>query len=183
MIPLRPLIISALLANLLTLALYCYVTGLPAGSGMDLLYIIIAMPAIWLTTIIVAIIIINAKGKSLFQKPVLGWTILTLPFTTPIPAVALYYLTNPTPETRRDGEMIYTSNGRVYKLETWERTSDHKKFAHKYFVADSAQVALYGDKEYKKDSIWVYFDTNGDTLKLDYYKDNSLIMTKQLKEK
>jgi hypothetical protein len=40
---------------------------------------------------------------------------------------------------------------------------------------------LYGDKAYKKDSDWVYFDNNGDTLKVEYYKDDSLIGTKRIK--
>src|SRR5665647_320643 len=97
-------------------------------------------------------------------------SILSLLFTTPIPAIAFYYLTHPTPEIRSDGMMTNTINGKVYKMETWEKTSTHKKFADKLFVADSAQEAMYGDKAYKKDSTWIYFDDNGDTLKLEYYK-------------
>ncbi len=76
-----------------------------------------------------------------------------------------------------------TINGKVYKTEFWERTKTHKKFANKGFVADSVQEGLYGDKAYKKDSTWVYFDNNGDTLKLEYYKNDSLIATEQQKTK
>ena len=180
---LRPLIIIAILANLLTLALYIYVAGQPGGSGLALLFIVLWMPAVWLISIFVTIVIAIIKRKSLFKKPLVRWTFLTLLFTTPIPAIAFYYLTHPTPETRSDGMMTNTIDGKIYKMETWEKTSTHKKFADKLFVADSAQEAMYGDKAYKKDSTWIYFDDNGDTLKLEYYKDDSLISTKQFKAK
>jgi len=178
---LRTLIIIAIVANLLTLILYNYAANQPGGSGIAMLFALVWMPVLWLITIITAIIISIIKRKSLFRKPVVHWTLLTLLFTTPLPAIAFYYVSHPTPETRSDGMMTNTINGKVYKTEFWERTATHKKFANKRFVADSAQEALYGDKAYKKDSDWVYFDNNGDTLKVEYYKDDSLIATKFIK--
>lgn len=182
MAQLRTLIIIAILANLLTLLLYNYAANQPGGSGVAMLFVFVWMPALWLITIITAIIILIIRRKYLFQKSIVRWTVLTLLFTTPFPAIAFYYVTHPTPETRSDGMMTNTINGKVYKIEFWERTATHKKFADKRFIADSAQEALYGDKAYKKDSTWVYFDNNGDTLKLEYYKNDSLIATKQLRK-
>jgi len=182
MTQLRPLIIIAILANLLTIGLYNYAANQPGGSGIAMLFALVWMPALWLTAIVASIIISIIKRKHLFQKPIAHWTLLTLIFTTPIPAIAFYYVTHPTPEIRSDGMETNTINGKVYKTEFWERTATHKKFADKRFIADSAQEALYGDKAYKKDSTWIYFDNNGDTLKLEYYKDDSLIATKQLKK-
>ncbi len=72
-------------------------------------------------------------------------------------------------------------NGKVYKTEFWERTATHRRFAYKRFIADSSQEAIYGGKAYKKDSIGVYFDNSGDTSKLEYYKNDSLIVTKEIK--
>ena len=180
MTQLRTLIIIAFIANLLTLLLYNYAANQPGGSGVAMIFILVWMPALWLTSIITTIIISVIKRKYLFKKPVVRWTLLTLLFTTPIPAIAFYYVTHPTPETRSDGMMTNTINGKVYKTEFWERTSTHKKFADKRFIADSTQEAMYGHKAYKKDSTWVYFDNNGDTSKLEYYKNDSLIATKQL---
>jgi hypothetical protein len=179
---LRPIIITALLANIITFVLYKYVTSLPSESGMDLMFILFAMPVVWLTSSIVTCIILSSKREALSKKPILYWSILTFIFATPIPAFAIYHLTNPMPETRCDGELINYYNQRVYKLETWEITATHEKFADKYFVADSIQEEKYGDKAYKRDSIWVYYDNKGDTIKLEYYKDDSLILTKLIKK-
>jgi hypothetical protein len=165
----------------LTLVLYNYAANQPGGSGVAMLFALVWMPVLWLITIITTTIISIIKRKSLFRKPVIRWTLLTLLFTTPLPAISFYYVSHPTPETRSDGMMTNTINGKVYKTEFWERTATHKKFANKRFVADSALESLYGDKAYKKDSDWVYFDNNGDTLKVEYYKDDSLIGTKRIK--
>ena len=181
MTELRPLIIIAIFANLLTLALYNYAASQPGGSGVGLAFIILWMPAVWLTSIIATTIISIRKRKSLFEKPLLAWTLLTLFFTTPVPAIALYILTHPTPETRREGRATSTIGGKVYKTEFWIRTRTHNKFVDKRFVADSSQEVLFGDKAYKKDSDWVYFDDDGDTLKIEYYKNDSLISTQQIK--
>lgn len=179
---LRPLIITALLANLVTGVLYRTVISLPVGSGMDFLYMIVWMPVLWVTTLIATIIILFIKRKSIFQKSILAWTLLTLIFTTPLPVLAIYHLTHLTPETRSAGESYVTTNGKIYKSEFWERTLSHKKFVYKHFVADSAQEATFGDKAYKKDSTWIYFDINGDTSKLEYYKYDTLMLTKQFKK-
>jgi len=176
------LIVIAILANLLTFTLYNYTSNQPGGSGVAMIFTLVWMPALWLTTIIATIIFSVIKRKYLFQRPIIPWTLLTLVFTTPFPAIAFYYVTHPTLETRSEGMMTNTIQGKVYKTEFWERSRTHKKFAYKRFVADSSQEAMYGAKAYKKDSTWVYFDNNGDTLKLEYYKNDSLIGTKQLKK-
>jgi hypothetical protein len=179
MIQLRPLLIIAVIANLLTIALYSYAASQRGGSGMAMLFGLVWMPVLWLLSIVATIIIAIIKRKNLFQKHILIWTVLTILFATPIPAIAFYYSTHPTPETRSYGMEGNTINGKAYKTEFREWTSTHRKFAYKYFVADSAQEATYGDKAYKRDSTWIYFDNNGDTLKLEYYKNDSLIATKQ----
>src|SRR5690349_2217842 len=112
MTQLRPLIIIAIFANLLTLALYNYAASQPDGSGVGLAFIILWMPAVWLTSIIATTIISIRKRKSLFEKPLLAWTLLTLLFTTPVPAIASYIVTHPAPETRREGMATSTIDGK-----------------------------------------------------------------------
>ena len=67
MIQVRPLIIVAILANLLTLILYNYAASQPGGSGLELVFIVLWMPAVWLTTILVTLIIARTKRKLLFK--------------------------------------------------------------------------------------------------------------------
>ncbi len=93
----------------------------------------------------------------------------------------IIFLTHPTPEARSDGVETNTIDGKVYKTEFWIRTATHNKFVDKRFIADSSQEAMFGDKAYKKDSDWVYFSDHGDTLKIEYYKNDTLISTKQIK--
>jgi hypothetical protein len=179
---LRPIIIIAVFANLLTFMLYNYAASEPGGTGLGLAFIVLWMPVVWLTSIIATSIITIRKRNSLFEKPILAWTLLTLLFTTPVPAIASYILTHPIPETRSDGMETNTIDGKVYKTEFWIRTATHNKFVDKRFIADSSQEAMFGDKAYKKDSDWVYFDDYGDTLKIEHYKNDSLISTKQIKQ-
>src|SRR3954463_12283562 len=135
MAQLRLLIAIASLANILTAALYLYATSQPGGSGLALAFIVLWMPEVWLTTIIVTMIIVAINRKALFQKRAIRWTLLTLLFTTPIPAIAFYYLTHPTREIGRYGTMTNTINGKVYVTEFWKKTSTHKNFAIKRFIA------------------------------------------------
>lgn len=68
MTQLRTLIIIAFLANLLTIILFNYAANQPGGSGVAMLFALVWMPALWLTTIVATIIISIIKRKYLFQK-------------------------------------------------------------------------------------------------------------------
>ena len=72
MTQLRPLIIIAVLANLLTLISYNYTASQTGGSGASMIFVFPWMAAIWLAAIIATIVIIINKRKLLFQKPLFG---------------------------------------------------------------------------------------------------------------
>ena len=63
------LIIIAILANLLTLILYNYAANQPGGSGVAMIFTLVWMPALWLTTIVMTIIISVIKKSLAIPKP------------------------------------------------------------------------------------------------------------------
>lgn len=87
MTPLRPLMIVSLLANLLTIALYHYAASQPGGTGASLAFIVFWMPAVWMTTMIVTIIITFKQRSKLFGIGKTKWTIATLFLCTPVPCI------------------------------------------------------------------------------------------------
>jgi hypothetical protein len=178
----QPIIVIASIANVLTLVMYGYVTQ-PSGSGQAFIFLIFWMPAIWLAAMIAIFILAVRRIKLLFQPGLIKWAFfLTLIFSTPLPVMAIFHLLHPTPETRSFYSETRMIHGKVYINEYWENTSSKKKIIYKRFIADSAQEAKYASQSYKKDSTWVYFDDNGDTLKLENYKDDSLISTQSFRK-
>ena len=172
---LRILIIIATGANLLTLIALLYATNQPGGSGVSLGFAVLIFPGIWLISILTAIICCIVKRKYLFKKQILKWTIITLIFTTPIPFILIFRLTHPVPSVRRYESMLDYRNGMIYKTEYWDSTATGIRFANKIYVADSSDASNRGEAAYKKDSIWVYLNRYGDTIKLEYYKNDTLL--------
>lgn len=181
---LRPLIIIAIIANVLTGALYNYAASQPGGTGASLAFIVLWMPAVWITTIILTIIITLRKRKTLFESSKTKWTIMALLFCTPIPLYLIYQLTHPTPETLRSGSSYRSTDGKIFKSENWYYTPDYRqKYVDMYFIADSLDKKATGENAFKRDSIWIYFTKTGDTLKVEKYMDGQLISSKQYADK
>ena len=134
------------------------------------------MPLIWLITIITAVFISRKNNKELLGKPVAKYTWLVLLFCTPVPLLMLYFAANPTPSERSNGEQRMTRNGKVYKTEFWT-TQSGKKIVDKHFVADSIAYITHKENAFVKDSTWIYFKENGDTSKVEIYKNGALIKT------
>jgi hypothetical protein len=133
----------------------------------------------WLITIVLAFTIALKRKKTLFGKSTWVWTALVLLCCTPIPIVLADQVIHPTPETSRSSSFVKYENGKVYKEEYWYYTSDYKqKYADMFFVADSLDEATNGDKAFKKDSTWIFLSKNGDTLKIEKYKDGQLLSAK-----
>ena len=59
-------------------------------------------------------------------------------------------------------------------MERWQYKSG-QVYVDKYFTADSIDERTLGEGAFKKDSTWIYLDETGDTLKVEKYKDDSLI--------
>jgi len=180
MTSLRPLIIIAITSNLLTVVLFNVASSQPGGTGASLAFIVLWMPAVWITTIILTLIITLKRRRVLFanDKPI--WTIATLLFCTPIPLYFGYKLTHPTPETSISSSSRNLKNGSVYKIESWNYTSDtRKKYVDMYFIADSLDEIRNGENAFLRDSTWIYFTKTGDTLKVEKYKEDQLISIKE----
>jgi hypothetical protein len=184
MTKLRPLIIIAVIANFFTIALYNYAASQPGGTGASLAFIVLWMPAVWITTIVLTVIMIKKRRQELFAGGKTKWTLITLLFCTPVPLYIGFQFTHPTPETLRSGSTYISKNGKIYKYENWYYTSDYqKRYVDMYFVADSSDEKTNGEKAFKKDSTWTYFTKTGDTLKVERYKAGQLISSKQYAEK
>lgn len=180
----RPLIIIAIIANLLTIGLYNYAASQPGGTGASLAFIVLWMPAVWITTLVLTIILTIKRRQKLFVSGKTQWTVATLLFCTPIPLYFGYQLTHPTPETLRSGSSYSPKDGKIYKSENWYYTSNYRqKYVDMYFTADSLDEKANGENAFKKDSTWTYFTKTGDTLKVEKYKDGKLISSKKYVDK
>jgi hypothetical protein len=169
------LIIIAIIANSLTVYLYADAADQPGGTGALMEFVFILIPFIWGITFLIAVILAIIWRKKLFNKIVAPWTILTLVFCTPVPAIGTYKVTHPRPETQRSSTWMKTVNGQVHIKENWYYTSNRKTYLKKYFVADSVQERSLGDAAYKRDSIWIYLASNGDTIKIEQYRRGTLL--------
>lgn len=184
MTQLRPLIIVAVIANILTVALYYYAASQPGGTGASLAFIVLWMPAVWITTIVLTIVLALKRRKNLFVNGKSKWTSLTLLFCTPIPLYFGYQLTHPTPDTLRSGSSYSPKDGKIYKSENWYYTSNYRqKYVDMYFIADSLDERANGENAFKKDSTWTYFTKTGDTLKVEKYNAGQLISSKHYVDK
>lgn len=61
--------------------------------------------------------------------------------------------------------------GKRLKMERWEYENG-QIYVDKYFTADSIAERTVGEEAFKKDSMWIYRDESGDTLKIEKYKNN-----------
>ena len=181
---LKPFIIIAIIANLLTIALYNYAASQPGGTGSSLAFVVLWMPAVWITTIILTIIIAVKRQQKLFVNGNIKWAVSTLLFCTPIPLYFAYQLVHPTPETLRSSSTYKPIDGKIYKSESWYYTSDYRqKYVDMYFIADSLDEKVNGENAFKKDSTWTYFTKTGDTLKVEKYQAGQIISVKQYEQK
>jgi hypothetical protein len=173
-----PLFIVALLANGATVVAYLYAERQPGGTGAAMAFAILWFPAIWLIALAAMITVMVIKRKVLFKRWTLLSTILLSLFCTPIPIIAFFRMIHPTPAVYRVEMGTNTIQGRVYITEEWNWSATHKRYVDKRFVADSGDEAKRRERSYKKDSLWVYFNEKGDTVKLEFYRADSLVWEK-----
>jgi hypothetical protein len=159
-------------ANILTsLTLYYFDHALPSE------YAHIAdnlIEWVWGSSIICSIVIAIFNRKQLFKGMMILWTSLILLFCTPVPFFVIIRLMNPMPET-----ILMTSDyeypvGKVEKNEHWQYSYSDQKYVDKHFLADSLAFEKRGERSFKEDGKWIYFNKNGDTLKVESYVDGKL---------
>jgi hypothetical protein len=165
-----PLISLAVIANILSSPLWFYLHATTINDNNKAVgfLFLMALPALWFITVIVALILSVVKRKDIFTKKIWMWTVLTLLFCTPIPIMALSFLFI---QPKADfNSPIYTyKNGVAYKNHT-ARYDNDKIYVVETFTADSAAASITeADSAYKPCGTWVYFKPNGDTLKVEHY--------------
>ncbi|MBI0400567.1 hypothetical protein [Cyclobacterium marinum] len=142
-------------------------------GGTSLIYAVI-FPVFW-GLILIAVGILTFKNrKTWFEKSMSLSTIVLLLFCTPLPLLAFTELTKP--EMTRSGTDYWPKDGVTLKTETWIYKPGQIA-AKKYWTLETENWTEKSVDEFKRDSIWVYFDKNGDTLKTEHYENDKLIKT------
>jgi hypothetical protein len=172
---LTPIFIVALITNLITFCFYFYAASQPGGSGLSLVFVLTIL-VLWIITIIVLIVLVIIGRKIIFRRTLLKWTIPVLVFCTPVPFLVMFFILNP-PFALYQGESGYNPrNGYTIKEEEWNYPGG-KMAIRKYFKLNTEQYQDVSDLLYVKDSTWTYWDKNGDTAKIEWYKNGKLIKT------
>lgn len=183
MTKLRYLVIIAVFANLLSLAVFNYAASQPGGSSAAMVFTIVWLPALWLASILVTGIVLAVHRKDLLRKPALKWALLIAFFCTPVPAILVSAWLNKKGELHIGMINTRFEGGKTYRTEEWIRTSTGKLFAIKHFVADAQEAMYRKEKAFKKDSLWAYYNEQGDTLYTERYANDQLMATFRNKSK
>ncbi len=101
-------------------------------------------------------------------------TILLLFLCTPF--LPLIYSKTTEPDVVRLGTTYLRENGQNYRCETYLYYGKSQKARIEFWVKDTINNLVFVE-----DSIWIYFDSNGDTLKKIIYKKGKII--KEIKHK
>lgn len=169
---LRKLIFIAIIANGVSFILFRYVSGIKGALGVPFVAGLLWLSALWLVTIVITIIVLSINRKALFEPSIRKWTILVSLFCTPLPVIALFFLMARSPEIYCNDIHTVFDHGKAYKTESWYRRSTGKIYQVKRYMSE-----VPGAEMYMKDSLWIYFDEKGDTLKMELYKNDSLLKT------
>ena len=187
---LLPIIIVAILINLVVTILYNHSNEVPSD---EVPYWDNIVSGVWILGMVAAIIISIIKRKELFKNPlIITCTIICLIFCSPFPWVSIIKILNPLPDIILIESTYNYTPGKVHKTEHWEYSSGQQKYIDKCFVADSVQFdkatkadlsdSIQLDKAeqavFKKDSIWVYFNKDGGVIKTERYDSGKLIPNK-----
>ncbi|RMG78755.1 MAG: hypothetical protein D6707_09375, partial [Bacteroidetes bacterium] len=140
-------------------------------GGTSLIYVII-FPVFWGITLIAVSILAFKNRKTWFEKSISLSTIILLIFCTPLPLLVFAELIKP--KISRSGTSYWSEDGETLKTETWIYKPGQIA-AKKYWTLETENWTEKSEDEFKRDSIWVYFDKNGDTLKTEYYENDKLI--------
>jgi amino acid transporter len=145
-------------------------------GGKSMIYIVI-FPVFWIITLIVVGILAFKNRKKWFKKDLRISTIILLILCTPLSVLFFSYLVKP--KMYLSGTGYNPKNGITIKTEVWDY-SPGQTAVIKYWKLNTENY--YNDNQFKKDSIWVYFHKNGDTLKIEKYKNDELIESKDIKK-
>ena len=142
-------------------------------GGTSLIYAII-FPIFWGLFIIAVGILTFKNRKTWFEKSKRLSTVVLLIFCTPLPLLVFTELTKP--EMTRTGTDYWPKDGKTLKIETWIYKPGQIA-VKKYWSLETEKWTEKEENDFKRDSTWVYFDKNGDTLKIEQYENDKLMKT------
>ena len=113
--------------------------------------------------------------KMLFRRVSLKWTLPVLLLCTPVPFLAIASVLLHQDTYRAESDDI-TRDGYVLKHEEWVYNSG-KLAVNKYYRLVNDAVDTGDDSQLPRDSVWTYFNKDGDTVKVEKYDDGKLLST------
>ena len=170
----KSLLIYTILFNVVNGLLFVFATTNPGGEvGMQMYFGFIFFYIIGL----IGLIVIGIRIRKELGQP---RNLILAFFSTPIPTIIIVNIllrTIGTENGARSGMTMYIyKDGKRVKMERWEYPN-HQTYVDKYYSADSTKELIHGESAFLKDSTWIYFSKDGDTLKKEKYKDGQLIAT------
>jgi len=170
----KKLLTYTIIFNVINGLLFVYATTNPGGEvGMQMFF---GFPLFYVVGLI-GLLIIGVNNKKDFGRP--GNWILCL-FCTPIPTVIIVSIalrTIGTENGARGAMTMYNyKDGQKIKMQRWEY-GNGQTYVDKYYKADSIKELIDGESAFLKDSIWIYYNKDGQILKNEKYKDDKLIRT------
>jgi len=149
-----------------------------AENSVSLAYILLC-PLIWLITLVLITILCARNRRVWFKRDILLSTIIGIICCTPLVPVGVLYLVEP--DSYLASTSYDTQEGYMIKIEHWNYGSGELA-AKKYWKRVGAKAYEDEDEGFKKDSIWVYLNKKGDTIKTETYKDGKITATKSYKK-
>ncbi len=154
-----------ILAVINTIAIWGIVTYFSnLGQGMAIMAAIVLPIYVVVFSIFIAIIV-YLKRKSYFQKEIIFSTLFLLLFCTPIPHMIFWSVSQPSVRTMEEGSLLPDDS--FLKTETDVRKG--KVIAVRYWISKPGRTQLL------KDSTWVTYNGEGDTVKVEKYHHGKLL--------
>ena len=152
--------------------LFEHSTTLNGGGAMIYIFI---FPLFWILTVVIVGVLGYRNRKEWFAKEMKISTIVFMILCTPLSIWGFSGLLES--EIQLVGTDYNPTNGITIKTETWNFNSG-KTAVKKYWKLNTENWTDSTESDFKKDSIWVYFDKKGDTIKVEKYTNDLLIETK-----
>ncbi len=172
----KTLLIIAIVFLIINLFFFKNSETLNAGRAM--IYIII-FPLFWVATLITVRILAFKNRKEWFSKEMKISTIAFLILCTPLSIWGFSALTRP--EMQLIGTSYNPRNGITIKTETWNYNSGQTAVT-KFWKIDTENWTSTTENDFKKDSVWIYLDKKGDTLRIEKYKNDQLVERTEYKK-
>jgi len=171
-------ILLIIAVGFLLINLLFYKNAETLNGGRAMIYIII-YPLFWIITLITVGILAYKRRNEWYTNELKISTIILLLLCTPLSIWGFYSLIRPEIELSSTG--YNPKNGITIKSEWWNYNSGQTA-VRKFWKLNTENYGGYDDSEYKKDSIWIYYDKTGDTIKIEKYKNDKLIEIKEIKK-